>query len=173
MFPPSANSSQLQLLINFLPVTRGARARQGRRRWGWAEPYLLPVPWEVWRPEAQTSACAQNNLSRARPLGDVEAGLPSAKMNGLECSRKHKHPLAVRFVQADFTPKKSDTVLPKHRKSVWMYGHREYHTEWSKLDRERQISYDITNRWNPKVIQARLFTKQKQSHRHRKQAYGY
>ena len=79
--------------------------------------------------QAQAFACAQNNLSRARPLGDVEAGLPNAKMNGLECSRKHKHPLAVQLVQAGFTPKKSDTGLPKHRKSVWMYGSREYHTE--------------------------------------------
>ena len=89
----------------------------------------LNKPWETVPWEAQSSACAQNNLSRARPLGDVEAGLPNAKMNGLECSRKHKHPLAVWFVQADFTPKKSDTGLPKHRKSVWMYGPREYHTE--------------------------------------------
>ena len=34
MFPPSAKSSQLQLLINFLPVTRGAQARRGGRCWG-------------------------------------------------------------------------------------------------------------------------------------------
>ena len=27
-------------------------------------------------------------------------------------------------------------------------GPRDYHTKWSKSDRERQISYDITHMWN-------------------------
>ena len=39
--------------------------------------------------------------------------------------------------------------------------------------RERQISYDITYTWNiKKMIQMSLFTKQKETHRHRKQTYG-
>ena len=43
-----------------------------------------------------------------------------------------------------------------------------------KSDRERQISYDIIYMWNlQKRIQMNLFTKQKQTHRHRKQIYGY
>ena len=29
-------------------------------------------------------------------------------------------------------------------------GPRDYHTKWSKSDRERQISYDITYMWNLK-----------------------
>ena len=29
-----------------------------------------------------------------------------------------------------------------------MDGHRDYHTKWSKLDRERQISYGIAYMWN-------------------------
>ena len=29
-----------------------------------------------------------------------------------------------------------------------MDGPRDYHTKWSRLDRERQISYDITHMWN-------------------------
>ena len=29
-----------------------------------------------------------------------------------------------------------------------MDGPRDYHTKWSKPDRERQISYDITYMWN-------------------------
>ena len=28
---------------------------------------------------------------------------------------------------------------------------RNYHTKWSKSDRERQISYDVTYRWNLKT----------------------
>ena len=40
-------------------------------------------------------------------------------------------------------------------------------------DRERQILYDITYMWNLKKIQMNLFTKQKHTHRHRKQTYGY
>ena len=51
-----------------------------------------------------------------------------------------------------------------------MDGPRGYHTECSKPDRERQISYDITYMWNlKKMIQMNLFTKQKQTYRLRKQ----
>ena len=32
-----------------------------------------------------------------------------------------------------------------------MDGPRDYHTKWSKPDRERQISYDITYMWNLKT----------------------
>ena len=54
-----------------------------------------------------------------------------------------------------------------------MDGPRDYHAKWSKLDRERQILYDTTYMWNlKKMIQMNLFTKQKQTHRHRKQTYG-
>ena len=43
-----------------------------------------------------------------------------------------------------------------------MDGPRDYHTKWSKSDRERQISYGITYMWNlKKMIQMNLFTKQK------------
>ena len=41
-------------------------------------------------------------------------------------------------------------------------------------DKQRQISYDITYMWNlKKMIQMNLLTKQKQTHRHRRQTYGY
>ena len=32
-----------------------------------------------------------------------------------------------------------------------MNGPRDYHTKWSKSDRERQISYDIAYMWNLKL----------------------
>ena len=45
-------------------------------------------------------------------------------------------------------------ILLNHKKE-WnnaicnnMGGSRDYHTKWSKLARERQISYDITHMWN-------------------------
>ena len=58
--------------------------------------------------------------------------------------------------------------------AIYMGGSRDYHTKWSKLDRERQISYDVTYTWTrKKIIQMNLFTKQKQTHRLRKQTYGY
>ena len=47
-------------------------------------------------------------------------------------------------------------ILLSHKKE-WnnatcsnMDGPRDYHTKWSKSDRERQISYDITYMWNLK-----------------------
>ena len=39
--------------------------------------------------------------------------------------------------------------------------------------RQRQVSYDITSMWNLKNEEIDLFRKQKQTHRHRKQTYGY
>ena len=46
-------------------------------------------------------------------------------------------------------------ILISHKKE-WnnaiysnMDGPRDDHTKWSKSDRERQISYDITHMWNP------------------------
>ena len=45
-------------------------------------------------------------------------------------------------------------------------GPRHYHPKWSKPDRERQISFNITNRWNlKKMIQIKLLSKQKYPHR--------
>ena len=45
-------------------------------------------------------------------------------------------------------------ILLSHKKE-WnnvicsnMDGPRDYHAKWSKSDRERQISYDITHMWN-------------------------
>ena len=46
---------------------------------------------------------------------------------------------------------------------------RDYHTKWSKPDRERQIYVESKK----KLIQMNLFTKQKQTHRLWKQIYGY
>ena len=56
-----------------------------------------------------------------------------------------------------------------------MYGPGDYHTKWSKSDRERQISHDISYMQNLKnrMIQMNLFTKQKQTHRLREWTYGY
>ena len=54
-----------------------------------------------------------------------------------------------------------------------MDGPRGYHTKWSKSGRERQLSWDITYMWNLKNDTVILFTKQKLTHRHRKQTYGY
>ena len=51
---------------------------------------------------------------------------------------------------------KSNGKLLSHKKE-WnnaicsnMDGPRDYHTKWSKSDRERQISYDIAYMWNLK-----------------------
>ena len=53
-------------------------------------------------------------------------------------------------------------------------GPRDYHTRWSKPGMGRQMSYNIAYMWNlKKKIQKNLFTKQKETHRHRKQIYGY
>ena len=52
-------------------------------------------------------------------------------------------------------------------------GPRDYHTKWSKSERERQISWYHLYVESKKMIEMNLFTKQKQTHRHRKQTYGY
>ena len=53
-----------------------------------------------------------------------------------------------------------------------MDGPRDYHTKWSKPDREKQISYSLYVE-SLKMVQMNLFIKQKWTHRHRKQTYGY
>ena len=55
-------------------------------------------------------------------------------------------------------------------KKIPSHGPRDDHTKWSKPDRQRQISHDITYMWNlkKKMIQMNLLTKQKQTHKHRK-----
>ena len=61
-------------------------------------------------------------------------------------------------------------VILSYKKEWNMDRPRDYHTKWSKSDRERQISYDITYMQNlKKMIQMNLFIKQQQSHRYRKQ----
>ena len=57
-----------------------------------------------------------------------------------------------------------------------MDGPRDYHTKWSKSDRERQISYDITYMWNLKKKKNdtnELIYKTETDHRIQKQTYGY
>ena len=52
-------------------------------------------------------------------------------------------------------------------------GPRDYHTKWSKSGRERQI-YDLIYMCNLKNSTNKLIYKtEKQSHRHKKQTYGY
>ena len=54
-----------------------------------------------------------------------------------------------------------------------MDGPRDYHSKWSKSDRERQIAYHIIYMWNLKYDTKKLIYKQKQTHRHGKQTYDY
>ena len=51
-----------------------------------------------------------------------------------------------------------------------MDGPRDY--KWSKSDRERKISYDITYKWNLKYDTNELIYKT-ETYRHKKQTYGY
>ena len=47
---------------------------------------------------------------------------------------------------------------------------RDYHNEWSKREKDK---YYIISHVGSKIMQMSLFTKEKQTHRHRKQTYGY
>ena len=54
-----------------------------------------------------------------------------------------------------------------------MDGPRDCYTEWSKSDREGEIWYNILSMWNLKRNDTNEFTKQKETHKLRKQTYGY
>ena len=54
-----------------------------------------------------------------------------------------------------------------------MDGPRDYYANWSKLERERQISWYHLFVKSKTVIQMNLFTKQRQTQRCRRQSYGY
>ena len=45
-----------------------------------------------------------------------------------------------------------------------MDGPRDCHTEWSKSDREGEISYDISHMWNLNRNDTNELTKQKETH---------
>ena len=60
-----------------------------------------------------------------------------------------------------------------HAKNCPYDGTRDYNTKWSKSDRERQILWYQLYVKSKKIVQKNVFTKQKQTHRHRKQTYGY
>ena len=65
---------------------------------------------------------------------------------------------------------KKDKIIPF---AVNIDRPRDCHAEWSKSDRERQMSYNIAYNWNlKKRVQMNLFIKQRQSHRC-KWTYGY
>ena len=51
-----------------------------------------------------------------------------------------------------------------------MDGPRDYHTKWHKPKTNIIYHFYVESE---KLIQMNLFTKQKQTHRHRKQIYGY
>ena len=53
-----------------------------------------------------------------------------------------------------------------------MDGPQDYHAKWSQLEPNINIIYHSYVE-SKKVIQMNLFIKQKQTHRHRKQTYGY
>ena len=56
-----------------------------------------------------------------------------------------------------------------------MNGHGDYHTNWSKSDRDKNHIISLICRIlkKKKKIQMNLFTRQKQNHRIRKQTSGY
>ena len=47
----------------------------------------------------------------------------------------------------------------------------DYHTQWSKSDKEMQVSYGITYEESKKMVQMNLFTKQ--IYRFKEWTYGY
>ena len=53
-----------------------------------------------------------------------------------------------------------------------MDGPRDDHTKLSKSERERQISYDITYKWNLKYDTNEHIYETGQTHRHREQTCG-
>ena len=52
-----------------------------------------------------------------------------------------------------------------------MDGHRDYHTKWSKSDKDKYRMMSLICGILKKMIQMNLFIKQKPTHRHRKQTY--
>ena len=54
-----------------------------------------------------------------------------------------------------------------------MDGPRDYNTEWSKSEKDNYRMISLTRGIYKNMIQMILFPKQKETHRHRKQTYGY
>ena len=52
-------------------------------------------------------------------------------------------------------------------------GPRDYHTKWSKSDRERQISYDITCMWNLKKCYKWTYLQNRNRLKDKENKHGY
>ena len=95
----------------------------------------------------------------------------------------HQGPLSMGFSRQGYcsgVPLSSPIAFLLSVKKEWNYamwnnmdGPGDDHMNWSKSDRERQISYDITYMWNLKYDKNELIYKTETDHRHTKQTYGY
>ena len=54
-----------------------------------------------------------------------------------------------------------------------MDGPRDYYTKWSQTEKDKYYMRSLICGTKKKTVQMNLFMKQKQTHRHRKQTYGY
>ena len=54
-----------------------------------------------------------------------------------------------------------------------MEGHRDCHSEWSKLEREGKVLYDVPYMWNLKRNDTNELPNQKPTHRLRDQTYSF
>ena len=136
------------------------------------DPWVGKIPWRrVWQP---TPVFLPGESHGQRSLVGYK-GLQRVGHNWSDLARTFIFMwISVVFISVAFQSQLKIFVF-SHKKE-WdhatcsnMDGPMDGHTNWSKSDRERQISYDITYMWNLKMIQINLYTKQKQ----REQTYGY
>ena len=70
-------------------------------------------------------------------------------------------------------------ILLSHKKEhIWVSSNevdepRAYYTEWSKSEREKQVSYTNIYMKSQKMVLMKLFVGQQWRHRHKEQTYGH
>ena len=79
----------------------------------------------------------------------------------MACAHTHTHTHTLEYYSA---------IKKEWKNAIYsnMNGPRDYHTRWSKSDKERQIPDDMNYIWNIKYYMNELTLKQKQIHTHRK-----
>ena len=107
-------------------------------------PHGLYIPWNS--PGQNAGVGSLSLLQGVFPTQGSDPGLPHCRQILYQLSHKGRHKEDVVHIyngtQLSHKKEKNNAICYN------MDGTRDYHTKWSKLDRERQISYGTAYMWN-------------------------
>ena len=92
--------------------------------------------------------------------------------------KQHRCPSTDEWIKKLWYIYTRDYYLAIKREHIWVSSNevdepRAYYTEWSKSEREKQVSYTNIYMKSQKMVLMKLFVGQQWRHRHKEQTYGH